>query len=258
MGYFDRAAEAPPIPTPAGAQIWGEGAERTLTWRRPLGPCDGFLVLRGATPEALAEVARLPSTATRWPVPASGGPWLAVACLRGDAIGESGAPLRLGGEREGPPERPAEAGRPTTPERERPPEREAIEATMGATAWCGCCAPARPLAPGDGALLCPVTGELYAVLATGALARAAELPFGLCRCCEVRQPLIRCAGAVVCLARPEQAYRRVGGHYVAVEAAAEHVPLVDAAAIDAALRANTALLGVNGVFVSQGANRWRP
>lgn len=245
MGYFDRPAQAPAIPIPAGAQLWDAGGAHTLSWRRPLGGCDGYVVLRGATPAELSEVARLPGSATRWAVAPEGGPWLAVACTRGGAIGEPGAPLRLD-QGSGP------APAPAPPEPAAPP----VTSEQPTSGLCQCCAPPLPLRPGEGALACPHTGELYAVLATGALARAAELPFGLCGCCEARQPLVRCGEAIVCLARPEQAYARQGGGYVACSTSQAPGPVADADAIDAALRANSALLGVNGVFVHEGADPW--
>ncbi|NTU78563.1 MAG: hypothetical protein HGA45_04030 [Chloroflexales bacterium] len=242
MGYFDRAGAPPAIPVPAGAQLWDDEGAPTLAWRRPLGGCDGYAVLRGDSPEALAEVARLPAAATRWPVPAAGGPWLAVACLRAGIVGASGAPVRV-----------AACAQPDC-EAERTPVEDlpAPQPVAASEHACQCCTPPRPLAPDDGALACPHTGELYAAMATGGLARAAALPFGLCRCCEVRQPLIRCGDEVTCLARPEQAYIRQGSVFVPRPPGEERVALTDANLIDAALRANSALLGVNGVFVGGG------
>lgn len=250
MGYFDRGGAAPAIPVPGEPRLWDDSCGRlTLAWRRPIGRHEGYVVLRGDHPDALAEVARVSPAAACWPVTPTGGPWLAVACLRGGAMGEPCAPIALPGA-VAPPDDTARRPVAFQPTAER-------EATLTPAAPCACCPEPRLLVADDGALACPATGELYAVLATGDLARAAALPFGLCRCCEARQPLIRSGDAVVCLGRPEQRYAPQGGHYTPVppDAAPEALPDVDA--IDAALRANSALLGVNGVFVAgPGRNSW--
>jgi len=248
VGYFDRTPVAPAIPAPSSLQLWNDGrGGLILAWRRPLGGCDGYVLLCGATPETLAELTRLPASATRWPVPAAADPWFAVACLRGTSVGEPSAAVSS-----------ADSGRWTVdgtgPHRRSSPvvRLELAPDDLQAVPVCACCAPPRPLAPDDGALACPATGELYAALATGALARTAELPFGLCRCCEARQPLMRSDAAIVCMARPEQRYSADGGRYTPLPpASAAPAPLVDPDAIDAALRANSALLGRNGVFVHE-------
>lgn len=237
MGLFDQGRVAPAIPVPAEPRLWDDGCGRlTLAWRRPIGRHEGYLVLRGERPDALAEVARVSPAAACWPVAPEGGPWLAVACLRGGAAGEPSATVALPGHAPGPAE-PAPAPPPDAQPQPPDPGR-----------CCACCPEPQALIADDGALACPATGERYAALATGELARAAALPFGLCRCCEARQPLIRSGDAIVCLGRPEQRYARSGAGYLPLPAGAP-APLADAAAIDAALRANSALLGPSGVFV---------
>ena len=237
MGYFDHNGTPPAIPVPSGARLWANGSALSLAWRRPLGGCDGYVVLAGSTPAALAEVARLAAATTCWPVPAGLGPWLAVACLRGAVCGEAGAPVWVAPETEAATESADDL---VTP-----------QPTTDADLVCQCCAPPRCLVPGDGTLVCPHTGELYAALATGGLARAVALPFGLCRCCEAKQPLIRCGDKVVCLAQPDRTYVRQGNIYGPGSQNVEPVALTDGEAIDAALRANSALVGRHGMFVRE-------
>jgi hypothetical protein len=260
MGYFDRGASAPAVPVPCDLRLWDNGLGRfTLAWRRPIGRCDGYVVLGGEHPDVLAEVARVAATAACWPVAADGGLWLAVACLRGEAVGEPSAPIAFSGSA------PRDSGWPLPARQDARDTGEAAPsvATSGPSGppqldpniglSCSCCAKPNPLATDDGALACPQTGEQYALLATGALVRVAELPFGLCRCCESRQPLIRSGATIVCIGRPGQAYRAEGTRYLPLPPELSPAALLaDADAIDAALRANSALLGVNGVFVQAG------
>ncbi len=241
VGYFDRNGTPPAIPVPSGARLWANGGALSLAWRRPLGGCDGYVVLAGNTPAALAEVARLAAATTCWPVPAGLGPWLAVACLRGAMRGEPGALVWVAND----------TVQPEIVAAESADDLIAPQPATDAALVCQCCAPPRCLVPGDGTLVCPHTGELYAALATGGLARAVALPFGLCRCCEAKQPLIRCGDKVVCLAQPDQTYVRQGNIYVPGSPNAEPVALTDGEAIDAALRANSALLGRHGMFVRE-------
>ncbi len=274
MGYFDRTGMPPAIPVPVGVRLWETEATPTLVWRRPLASCDGYVVLGGATPESLAELARLPASATRWPVPTTGDPWLAVACVRGGVLGELCVPVLVANLMQ--PEAAQALGSVggNAPQVFHHEAHEAHEGRIASAPYpastiaqadgdahqaglcCQCCTPPRVLTPADGTLACPHTGELYAAMATGGLARATELPFGLCRCCEARQPLMRCGETVVCLAQPDQVYIRAGGVYLPRPPDEAQIILTDAAAIDAALRANSALLGVNGVFVVEGTNQW--
>jgi hypothetical protein len=253
MGYFDKTISLPmpPLPVPQRLRLWDAGGGAlVLAWERPLGQYDGFLILGGPAPDALAPVERLSGghkAALHWAVRPDTGPCYAVACWRGDAVGEASASVgewesgRVGDSRF----EMRDTAYPT--EQARLDNLQSPNLLIPAH-LCFCCTSVHALIPGDGALVCPFTGELYAVLNTGELLRATTLPYGLCRCCETRQPLIRCGEELVCYANPTQAYQLVGTHYEPV-ASGQHTALADAEAIDAALRANSALLGTNGLFI---------
>jgi hypothetical protein len=250
MGYFNHTATppAPSLPIVQGLRLWDDGVGGlSLSWDRPLARYDGFIVLAGPAPDALSEVARLHGgrkAPLRWPLAPGSGPYFALACLCGEAIGEPSlivTDCRL--QIPDPRSQPDDTGADTRPEAE--------DYRLSAIGYqlCVCCSPPQPLAAGDGMLNCPISGEGYVLLASGEQLRAAELPYGLCRCCEARQPLIRCGEAIVCYANPAQAYHPVGGRYEPLRPQAPSEALADAGAIDAALRANSALLGPNGIFV---------
>lgn len=259
MGYFDTPLNPPDLPVPQDLQLWDDGTgSYTLTWRSVLGVCDGYVIFAGVTPMALSEVARVPNLARQrgtlrhWPVPPGLGRWLAVACYRGASVGVVSVATPMGEEPDTvtPPEVVVSATHaaeePLLPVAPAPP----ADALPPDTPLCECCAPPQALLPQEGRLCCALTGEAYVALATGEFLRVAELPYGLCSCCDPAQPLIRCAGAIVCLARADQEYVRVAGSYVPRQSTPAASPLADAEAIDAALRANSALLGLNGLFVT--------
>ncbi|HMO57423.1 MAG TPA: hypothetical protein PKC19_08715 [Roseiflexaceae bacterium] len=68
-------------------------------------------------------------------------------------------------------------------------------------------------------------------------------PDGLCQCCTPPRPLVWRADALVCRMRPENHYHPANRQPIAPARAAETL-----AAIDAALRSNSALVTVNGLF----------
>lgn len=252
MNYFRATTSltAPDLPVPQDLQLWADGAGgQTLTWRRATGGCDGYVVLRGDSASALVEVARVPERAQtgrlrHWRVPAEGGRLLAVACYRGETVGAASAPLCSAA----PPEAPATGTASTPPVS---PRTAQLARSIPAEPACQCCDPPQPLVIADAALVCVFSGEPHLLLATGEALRIAELPYGVCGCCDPPQPLLRSGDTIVCYGRPDQEYRRVGSRYVPRPTTATAAPLADADAIDAALRANSALLGVNGVFVRE-------
>jgi hypothetical protein len=263
MGYFDKTLRLPmpTIPVPQRVRLWQDSDRLVLVWERPLLPCDGFIVLAGSTPEQLAPVERLsggPKAALRWEVLAESGPCFAVACWRGEVVGEAsmvvgreagGGRQEAGGGRQEAGGRRQEAGY-TDLHGTMADEVSIVSTLLPATSLpdCACCTPPRQLVAADGALQCPFTSELYAVLATGECVRAASLPYGLCYCCEARQPLIRAGEEIVCYGNPTQRYQLDRGQYRPQTGPTHGEALADADAIDAALRANSALLGANGVF----------
>jgi hypothetical protein len=116
---------------------------------------------------------------------------------------------------------------------------------------CGCCRPPRALArsgaPAGPGAICPAGGKTYLLLPNGAAVLAEALPYGTCRCCDPPMPLIRQGAALACLARPDQRYQRKGDRPVLI--APPHPTGAEAlAAIDAALRRNSARLTTNGLF----------
>jgi hypothetical protein len=236
MGYFDRVAVPPPPPRPSAVQLWPDGdGGYALVWQRPLGPADGFVVLRGAAPDALTAVARVPAAVLRWLVPPDEGRYLALACTMGGNQGEPSAVIALPESQESVPPAP-----PT------PPAPEPEHAPYGR---CECCDPPRPLVPSDGSLVCPHTAAPHVAIASGATLLVSSLPYGLCRCCDPPQPLIRSGPSVVCLAQPQRRYEPAANGWQPAAEQPQSAALTDPSAIDAALRANSALLGTNGVFV---------
>lgn len=235
MGYFADILRAPELPTTTGVRLWpNDDGSFTLVWQRPLGSIEGFAVLCGAEPAALHEVARLAANVLHWQVPASTTGYLAVACVRRKSVGPPGACVLLNMPK-------AEA---TLPRPQLAVESdEPAHAPFGS---CVCCTPERILVPSNGTLICPQTAAAHVLLGSGAALLVADLPFGLCVCCDPAQPLIRSGEQVVCYARPEQTYTRQGEQWR--PSAPTSSVQADADAIDAALRANSALIGLNGVF----------
>lgn len=117
---------------------------------------------------------------------------------------------------------------------------------------CGCCLPRVPLVRAEVGAVCPQSHGEYLVLPEGVMARATVAPLGICHCCLPPQPLVEVANYLVCRNKPQQ-------HYAVVEGAVTWIglaPVVEqagdqaavTAAIDAALRANSAELTLFGLF----------
>jgi hypothetical protein len=112
---------------------------------------------------------------------------------------------------------------------------------------CGCCTPPRPLARGARDLICPASGCAHLLLPDGASVLIDALPHGVCGCCVPSMPLIAHGDALACLARPDRSYRREGGRLIAL-APTPAAGAATLAAIDTALRRNSARLTTNGLF----------
>jgi hypothetical protein len=112
---------------------------------------------------------------------------------------------------------------------------------------CGCCASPRPLARGEPGPICPASGRAHLLLPSGASVLVDTLPHGVCSCCSPPMPLIAEGDALACLARPERRYRREGQRLIALAPAPTSCAAA-LAAIDAALRRNSARLTTNGLF----------
>ena len=112
---------------------------------------------------------------------------------------------------------------------------------------CGCCSPPRPLARGEPGPICPASGRAYLLLPSGASVLVDTLPHGVCSCCSPPMPLIAEDDALACLARPDRRYRRENQRLIAL-APAPAGAAATLAAIDAALRRNSARLTTNGLF----------
>lgn len=111
---------------------------------------------------------------------------------------------------------------------------------------CSCCQPAQALARAEGGAVCPRSGLEYLLLPSGPAPRAQAAPVGLCACCAPPAPLARQGSELVCSARPTQRYElRDGVPQPAARSAGASATL---AAIDAALRSNSARVGLNGLF----------
>jgi hypothetical protein len=113
---------------------------------------------------------------------------------------------------------------------------------------CGCCQPPQALVRGDGGAICPASGSAHLLLPDGTNVLAAALPHGVCQCCVPPMPLVPRGEALVCLARPEQRYRRMGDQVARILLSSTISAADTHAAIDHALRRNSARLTVNGLF----------
>lgn len=111
---------------------------------------------------------------------------------------------------------------------------------------CACCRPAQPLARAEGGAVCPRSGQEYLLLPGGPILRAQAAPEGLCACCAPPAPLLRQGQDLVCSAKPAQRYELRNGAPVPVASPAGAAAIL--AAIDAALRKNSARVGINGLF----------
>jgi hypothetical protein len=113
---------------------------------------------------------------------------------------------------------------------------------------CSCCELPHALVRAEQGAACPASGLAYLLLPEGPRQLAEVAPHGLCRCCAPPMPLLLIEGVLVCRARPTQHYRRVGGQIVPAPAAPGDAGADVLAAIDAALRRNSARVTVNGLF----------
>ena len=112
---------------------------------------------------------------------------------------------------------------------------------------CACCERPQALVKGDQGAVCPVSGKAYLLLPDGATLPADAAPHGICQCCVPPMPLVRRDGKLICQARPDNQYRRVGER-VTLILPSKAAPAETLAAIDAALRRNSARVTVNGLF----------
>jgi hypothetical protein len=108
---------------------------------------------------------------------------------------------------------------------------------------CGCCERPQPLVRADGGAACPRSGSCYLLLPEGPRLATDAAPNGLCPCCMPPEPLIWRDGALSCRARPANRFQRVDGRLIPATD-----PAATLAAIDAALRRNSALVTMNGLF----------
>jgi hypothetical protein len=113
---------------------------------------------------------------------------------------------------------------------------------------CACCRPPRALVRGERGAVCPASGDEYVLLPTSPLPLDVAAPEGLCLCCAPPSPLARQDGALVCVAKPHNHYQRQGGTHVTLAPPSTPTTAAALAAIDTALRRNTAKLTVNGLF----------
>jgi hypothetical protein len=84
-------------------------------------------------------------------------------------------------------------------------------------------------------------GARWLVVPPGRLLDVAALPLGICGCCEPPQPLARAEAGAICPASGRQ-------YLLLPDGPAQRSAADTLAAIDAALRRNTARLTVNGLF----------
>ena len=114
---------------------------------------------------------------------------------------------------------------------------------------CSCCDPRVPLVAAECGAICPQSHTEYLVLPEGIRPRHIAAPLGICRCCLPPQPLMAVEGELVCRAKPHQHYTAAGEPMVWKGKDLLPDQAAVTAAIDAALNANTAQLGVYGLFV---------
>jgi hypothetical protein len=90
---------------------------------------------------------------------------------------------------------------------------------------------------------------VYLLLPDGGAFPADAAPHGICQCCIPPLPLVWRDGNLVCQAKPEHRYRRVGDRVALAPAPQPTLTPAEALeAIDAALRRNDARVSVNGLF----------
>ena len=114
---------------------------------------------------------------------------------------------------------------------------------------CACCQPPQALVQSEGGAVCPTSGRPYLLLPDGATLPADAAPHGICQCCVPPMPLACRDGHLVCQARPTNHYRRVDGKVALIPTPRTTAPPAETlAAIDAALRRNSAQVTVYGLF----------
>jgi hypothetical protein len=113
---------------------------------------------------------------------------------------------------------------------------------------CECCRPRVPLVAAEVGAICPQSQAEYLILPEGVTLVAQAAPLGICRCCLPPQPLVQVESGLVCRNKPQQHYLLERGQVIWVG----HAPAMDAksvaAAIDAALSANSAEVTLFGLF----------
>jgi hypothetical protein len=113
---------------------------------------------------------------------------------------------------------------------------------------CTCCKQPAALIRTDDGVQCPGSGRGYLLLPEGARLRDEAAPYGVCLCCTPAMPLVMLGDVLVCRAKPQQRYTQAQGQVVAQPEAPAHDLTATHAAIDAALRRNSARVAVNGLF----------
>jgi hypothetical protein len=112
---------------------------------------------------------------------------------------------------------------------------------------CVCCERPHALVPGGCGALCPVSGQEYVLLPSGPVLLATAAPEGLCLCCVPPMPLVRQGDTLACQAKPNHHYQRDGSGVILISTP-EVTSAEMVAAIDTALRRNSASLTINGLF----------
>jgi hypothetical protein len=114
---------------------------------------------------------------------------------------------------------------------------------------CGCCAKPQVLVRGEVGAVCPLSRNEYLLLPDGPILLTEAAPLGLCRCCAPPMPLIERDKQLCCQAKPGHLYDIQDGRPALLTFGPSVVGQQETlAAIDAALRHNSANLTVNGLF----------
>lgn len=264
MSYFAAQVGASPLAAPHPLQLWPEGRGWRLLWPAPPPRVQAVVLFRGAQ-APLPEVARLSVTKRRWSVPETGGGLLQVAWVRGEEVGPRSVPLTLSTQIRAAP--PAEDGP------RRCPLCQSVLLAVAALwhcqgrcagRWlesdtgqlldlaslpygiCHCCERPSALVRGEGGACCPRTSALHLLLPDGQVVLAEQVQ-GRCPCCVPPMPLIPDGESLICAAKPQNRYQRVGGALRPLAAPPGSTELWSA--IDQALSQNNAQLGPNGLFL---------
>jgi hypothetical protein len=113
---------------------------------------------------------------------------------------------------------------------------------------CRCCNPPQALVPATPGAICPDTSQVYLLLSEGPVPLAEAAPHGLCHCCQPALPLEPHEDGLICPAKPYHRYEEQAGQVVLLAPQGGFTTAATLAAIDEALRHNTAQLTVNGLF----------